>query len=54
MEKNVLLISLDSCVIFRGRSVYGSLFGGLKFKFDIFIFVDCYLKKVFVINLILN
>lgn len=47
MEKNASPISLDSRAIIRGRSVHGSLFGGLKPKLDIPILVDRYLKKVF-------
>uniref|UniRef100_A0A0D3D7D0 Alcohol dehydrogenase-like C-terminal domain-containing protein n=2 Tax=Brassica oleracea TaxID=3712 RepID=A0A0D3D7D0_BRAOL len=45
MEKNASPISLDSRAIIRGRSVHGSLFGGLKPKLDIPILVDRYLKK---------
>ncbi|CAG7901978.1 unnamed protein product [Brassica rapa] len=45
MEKNASPISLDSRAILRGRSVHGSLFGGLKPKLDIPILVDRYLKK---------
>ncbi|KAL0799957.1 hypothetical protein Bca101_055132 [Brassica carinata] len=45
MEKNASPISLGSHAILRGRSVCGSLFGGLKPKVDIPILVDRYLKK---------
>ncbi|KAG2265355.1 hypothetical protein Bca52824_072434 [Brassica carinata] len=51
MEKNASPISLDSRAIIRGRSVHGSLFGGLKPKLDIPILVDRYLKKIDILGL---
>uniref|UniRef100_M4D767 Enoyl reductase (ER) domain-containing protein n=3 Tax=Brassica TaxID=3705 RepID=M4D767_BRACM len=51
MEKNASPISLDSRAILRGRSVHGSLFGGLKPKLDIPILVDRYLKKIDILGL---
>ncbi|KAL1225803.1 Alcohol dehydrogenase-like 1 [Cardamine amara subsp. amara] len=45
MEKHAATISLGSYDLLIGRTVCGSLFGGLKSKLDIPIFVDHYLKK---------
>ncbi|KAJ4879651.1 Uncharacterized protein Rs2_36705 [Raphanus sativus] len=45
MEKHMLPISLGSHDLLRGRTVCGTLFGGLKPKLDIPILVDSYLKK---------
>ncbi|CAA7027254.1 unnamed protein product [Microthlaspi erraticum] len=45
MEKHAAPISLASFDLLKGRSVCGSLFGGLKSKVDIPILVDSYLKK---------
>lgn len=47
MEKHAAPISLGSFDLLKGRSVCGSLFGGLKSKVDIPILVDSYLKKVY-------
>ncbi|CAH2033617.1 unnamed protein product [Thlaspi arvense] len=45
MEKHAAQINLGSFDLLRGRSICGSLFGGLKSKVDIPILVDHYLKK---------
>ncbi|CAH8382988.1 unnamed protein product [Eruca vesicaria subsp. sativa] len=45
MEKQMLPISLGSHDLLRGRTICGTLFGGLKPKLDIPILVDSYLKK---------
>ncbi|AAF18533.1 Very similar to alcohol dehydrogenase [Arabidopsis thaliana] len=45
MEQKALPISLGSYDLLRGRTVCGTLFGGLKPKLDIPILVDRYLKK---------
>ncbi|CAA7027252.1 unnamed protein product [Microthlaspi erraticum] len=45
MEKNDSPISLGSRYLLRGRTICGTLFGGLKSKLDIPILVDRYLKK---------
>ncbi|EOA37938.1 hypothetical protein CARUB_v10009406mg [Capsella rubella] len=45
MEKDAMPISLGSYDLLRGRTVCGTLFGGLKPKLDIPILVDRYLKK---------
>ncbi|KAL1225805.1 Alcohol dehydrogenase-like 2 [Cardamine amara subsp. amara] len=45
MEKYAMPISLGSYDLLRGRSISGTLFGGLKPKLDIPILVDRYLKK---------
>ncbi|VVA92190.1 unnamed protein product [Arabis nemorensis] len=45
MTKHRLPISLASHDILRGRTICGTLFGGLKPKLDIPILVDRYLKK---------
>ncbi|KAF8083030.1 hypothetical protein N665_0795s0026 [Sinapis alba] len=45
MEKQMLPISLASHDLLRGRTICGTLFGGLKPKLDIPILVDSYLKK---------
>lgn len=47
----MLPISLGSHDLLRGRTVCGTLFGGLKPKLDIPILVDSYLKKVIKMNL---
>ncbi|CAN8291899.1 unnamed protein product [Cochlearia groenlandica] len=45
MEKYGLPISLGSYDILRGRTICGTLFGGLKPKLDIPILIDRYLRK---------
>ncbi|CAN8304450.1 unnamed protein product [Cochlearia groenlandica] len=45
MEKHAETISIGSFDLLKGRSLHGSLFGGLKSKIDIPILVDYYLKK---------
>ncbi|ESQ34552.1 hypothetical protein EUTSA_v10007889mg [Eutrema salsugineum] len=45
MEKYKLPVSLGSYDLLRGRTICGTLFGGLKPKLDIPILVDRYLKK---------
>lgn len=47
MEQNAKPVSLGSYDLLRGRTVCGTLFGGLKPKLDIPILVDRYLKKVY-------
>ncbi|KAH0864338.1 hypothetical protein HID58_081549 [Brassica napus] len=50
MEKQMLPISLGSHDLLRGRTICGTLFGGLKPKLDIPILVDSYLKKELNLN----
>ncbi|VVB17221.1 unnamed protein product [Arabis nemorensis] len=45
IDKYLAPTSLDSFDLFRGKSVCGGLFGGLKPKLDIPILLDHYLKK---------
>ncbi|XP_010459997.1 PREDICTED: alcohol dehydrogenase-like 2 [Camelina sativa] len=45
MEQKAMPISLGSYDLLRGRTICGTLFGGLKPKLDIPILVDRYLKK---------
>ncbi|CAH8253210.1 unnamed protein product [Arabidopsis lyrata] len=45
MEQKALPVSLGSYDLLRGRTICGTLFGGLKPKLDIPILVDRYLKK---------
>lgn len=47
MTKDRLPISLGSHDLLRGKTICGTLFGGLKPKLDIPIIVDRYLKKVY-------
>ncbi|KAF3586515.1 hypothetical protein F2Q69_00027337, partial [Brassica cretica] len=46
MGKHAAPISLGSFDLLSGRTICGSLFGGLKSKLDIPVLVDHYLKKV--------
>lgn len=48
IDKYLAPASLDSFDLFRGKSVCGGLFGGLKPKLDIPILLDHYLKKVYI------
>lgn len=50
MEKQMLPISLGSHDLLRGRTICGTLFGGLKPKVDIPILVDSYLKRELNLN----
>ncbi|XP_010498712.1 PREDICTED: alcohol dehydrogenase-like 2 [Camelina sativa] len=45
MEQKAMPISLGSYDLLRGRTICGTLFGGMKPKLDIPILVDRYLKK---------
>lgn len=46
MGNHAAPVSLGSFDLLSGRTICGSLFGGLKSKLDIPVLVDHYLKKV--------